>query len=74
VRPGHPVLERWRRTSGRPSNEKADSVNMVAAAVESVGGVSAAGKICGVSRQSVYLWIREWRIRKIWSFQKLLTF
>jgi transposase-like protein len=54
-----------RRTSGRPPKEKAASVNMVAAAVDLVGGVSATAELCGVSRQSVYSWIREWRVERL---------
>ena len=54
-----------RKTSGKPTNEKAASVNMVAAAVDLIGGVSATAEICGVSRQSVYSWIREWRVERL---------
>ena len=39
--------------------------NMVAAAVELAGGVSAVAKLCGVARQSVYTWIEEWRVERL---------
>ena len=38
---------------------------MVAAAVELAGGVPAVARLCGVSRQSVYSWIREWRVERL---------
>jgi transposase-like protein len=46
-------------------------VNMVAAAVELVGGVIATAKLCGVNRQSVYIWIREWRVERLIDALKL---
>ena len=39
--------------------------NMVAAAVEVAGGVTAVSKLCGVARQSVYTWIEEWRVERL---------
>lgn len=44
---------------------------MVAAAVELAGGVKAVGRLCGVSRQSVYLWIQEWRVERLIDALKL---
>lgn len=44
---------------------------MVSAAVELAGGVSAVAKLCGVSRQSVYLWIQEWRVERLIDALKL---
>jgi transposase-like protein len=44
---------------------------MVAAAVELAGGVSATAELCGVSRQSVYSWIREWRVERLTDALKL---
>ena len=38
---------------------------MVAAAVELAGGPSAVARLCGVRRQSVYLWINEWRVERL---------
>lgn len=54
-----------RKTSGRPSVEKIAKPNMVAAAVDVVGGVAAAAKLCGVSRQTVYSWIQDWRVERL---------
>jgi hypothetical protein len=44
---------------------------MVAAAVDLAGGVPAVTKLCGVSRQSVYSWIREWRVERLTDALKL---
>jgi transposase-like protein len=44
---------------------------MVAAAVELAGGVPAVARLCGVSRQSVYSWIREWRVERLTDALKL---
>ncbi|MGA7873180.1 MAG: helix-turn-helix domain-containing protein [Candidatus Binatus sp.] len=44
---------------------------MVAAAVELAGGVPAVSRLCGVSRQSVYSWIREWRVERLTDALKL---
>lgn len=44
---------------------------MVAAAVELAGGVTAVAELCGVSRQSVYLWIQEWRVERLIDALKL---
>jgi transposase-like protein len=44
---------------------------MVAAAVELAGGVQAVASLCGVSRQSVYSWIREWRVERLTDALKL---
>jgi transposase-like protein len=54
-----------RKTSGRPSLEKVAKPNMVAAAVDLVGGVAATAKLCGVSRQTVYSWIQDWRVERL---------
>ena len=35
---------------------------MVAAAVELAGGPAAVGRLCGVARQSVYVWIAEGKV------------
>src|SRR5260370_38811820 len=60
-----------RRTSARPEKEKAAQANMVAAAVELAGGVPAVATLCGVSRQTVYSWIREWRVERLTEAVKL---
>jgi transposase-like protein len=60
-----------RRTSARPAKQKAGQANMVAAAVELAGGVPAVAKLCGVSRQTVYSWIREWRVERLTEAVKL---
>jgi transposase-like protein len=44
---------------------------MVAAAVDLAGGVPAVARLCGVSRQSVYSWIREWRVERLTDALKL---
>lgn len=44
---------------------------MVAAAVELAGGPSAVAQLCGVRRQSVYLWIKEWRVERLVDALKL---
>ena len=54
-----------KRTSARPAKEKAAQANMVAAAIELAGGVPVVAKLCAVSRQSVYSWIREWRVERL---------
>jgi hypothetical protein len=45
--------------------------NIVAAAVELAGGATAVAKLCGVTRQSVYLWIQEWRVERLVDALKL---
>jgi len=60
-----------RRTSARPAKQRAAQANMVAAAVELAGGVPAVARLCGVSRQSVYSWIREWRVERLTDALKL---
>ena len=45
--------------------------NMVAAAVDLVGGISAVARLCGVSRQSVYSWIQQWRVERLIDALKL---
>ncbi len=37
----------------------------MAAAIALAGGPTAVGKLCGVTRQSVYLWIEEWRVERL---------
>ena len=54
-----------RKSSGRPKRVRGVKTNMVAAAVELAGGVTAVAKLCGVARQSVYTWIEEWRIERL---------
>lgn len=44
---------------------------MVAAAVDLAGGPSAVARLCGVRRQSVYLWIKEWRVERLVDALKL---
>jgi transposase-like protein len=38
---------------------------MVAAAVEIAGGPTAVARLCGVRRQSIYLWIKEWKVERL---------
>jgi transposase-like protein len=54
-----------KKTTGRPKRLRAVKSNMVAAAVELAGGVTAVARLCGVARQSVYTWIQEWRVERL---------
>src|SRR5579863_117564 len=54
-----------RKSTGRPQRLRGVKSNMVAAAVELAGGLSAVAKLCGVARQSVYTWIEEWRVARL---------
>ena len=54
-----------RKIGGPPEGRRANKPNMVAAAVELAGGPSAVARLCGVRRQSVYLWINEWRVERL---------
>jgi transposase-like protein len=54
-----------KKISGRPKTLRAGKPNMVAAAVELAGGITAVANLCGVSRQAVYLWIQEWRVERL---------
>ena len=60
-----------RKNSGRPKRVRGVKTNMVAAAVELAGGVTAVSKLCGVARQSVYTWIEEWRVERLIDALKL---
>jgi len=55
----------------RPKGKRADKPNMVAAAVELAGGAAAVAKLCGVRRQSVYWWIKEWKVERLVDALKL---
>jgi len=65
------------RTMGRrkigvpPEGRRANKINMVAAAVEIAGGPTAVARLCGVRRQSVYLWINEWKVDRLVDALKL---
>ena len=52
-----------RKTSGPPQSKRAKP-NMVAAAIELAGGPTAVAELCGVHRQSVYVWIKEWKVER----------
>jgi transposase-like protein len=60
-----------KKSSGRPKRLRGVKSNMVAAAVELAGGVTAVAKICGVARQSVYTWVEEWRVERLIDALKL---
>ena len=60
-----------RKSIGRPKRLRGVKSNMVAAAVELAGGVTAVAKLCGVARQSVYTWIEEWRVERLIDALKL---
>ena len=44
---------------------------MVAAAVDLAGGAAAVSRLCGVRRQSVYWWIKEWKVERLVDALKL---
>lgn len=44
---------------------------MVAAAIELAGGPTAVAQLCGVHRQSVYVWIKEWKVERLVDALKL---
>jgi transposase-like protein len=54
-----------------PESLRARKINMVAAAVEIAGGPTAVARLCGVRRQSVYLWINEWKVERLVDALKL---
>jgi DNA invertase Pin-like site-specific DNA recombinase len=60
-----------KKTSDRSKAKRGKRPNMVAAAVELAGGVNAVAKLCGVRRQSVYWWIKEWKIERLVDALKL---
>jgi transposase-like protein len=63
--------ETKKKITGRPKRLRGVKSNMVAAAVELAGGVTAVSKLCGVARQSVYTWIEEWRVERLIDALKL---
>jgi transposase-like protein len=60
-----------KKTSSQPTDKKTTKPNMVAAAVDLAGGAVAVAKLCGVSRQSVYWWIKEWKVERLVDALKL---
>jgi transposase-like protein len=60
-----------RKISARPKGRRPNRPNMVAAAVELAGGAAAVAKLCGVHRQSVYWWIKEWKVERLIDALKL---
>jgi transposase-like protein len=60
-----------KRSTGRPKRARPGRSNLVAAAVELAGGVTAVARLCGVTRQSVYSWIEEWRVERLIDALKL---
>jgi transposase-like protein len=60
-----------RKIGGPPAGRKANKINMVAAAVELAGGPTALARLCGVRRQSIYLWIKEWKVERLVDALKL---
>ena len=60
-----------RKTSGPPRGKRANRPNMVAAAIELAGGPTAVAELCGVRRQSVYVWIKEWKVERLVDALKL---
>ena len=62
-----------RKITGRPKRSRGPKSNMVAAAVELAGGVTAVSKLCGVVRQSVYTWIQQRRVERLIDALKLAS-
>ncbi len=60
-----------RKIGGPPQGRKANKINLVAAAVEIAGGPTAVARLCGVRRQSIYLWINEWKVERLVDALKL---
>jgi transposase-like protein len=60
-----------KKTSGRPKTARIAKPNMVAAAVDLAGGVTAVARLCGISRQTVYTWIQDWRVERLIDALKL---
>ncbi len=60
-----------RKTSGPPRGNKASRPNMVAAAIALAGGPTAVAELCGVRRQSVYVWIKDWKVERLVDALKL---
>ena len=60
-----------RKIGGPPEGRKANEINMVAAAVELAGGPTAVARLCGVRHQSIYLWIKEWKVDRLVDALKL---
>ena len=60
-----------KKIGGPPEGRKANKINMVAAAVELAGGPTAVARLCGVRRQSIYLWIKEWKVDRLVDALKL---
>jgi len=44
---------------------------MVAAAIELAGGPVAVAELCGVRRQTVYVWIKDWKVERLVDALKL---
>jgi hypothetical protein len=61
-----------RKIGGPPQGRKANKINMVAAAaVEIAGSPTVVARLCGVRRQSIYLWIKEWKVERLVDALKL---
>jgi hypothetical protein len=60
-----------KKNGGLPQGRKANKINMVAAAVEIAVGPTAVARLCGVRRQSIYLWIKEWSVERMVDALKL---
>jgi transposase-like protein len=60
-----------KKISVPPESRKANKINMVAAAVEIAGGPTVVARLCGVRRQSIYLWIKEWKVERLVDALKL---
>jgi len=60
-----------KKIGGPPEGRKANKINMVAAAVEIAGGPTVVARLCGVRRQSIYLWIKEWKVERLVDALKL---
>jgi transposase-like protein len=60
-----------KKIGGPPEGHLANKISMVAAALEIAGGATAMARLCGVRRQSIYLWIKEWKVERLVDALKL---
>jgi transposase-like protein len=60
-----------KKSSAALPRNKSTRSNMVAAAVELAGGPTAVAKLCGIRRQTVYWWIKEWKVERLIDALKL---
>ena len=54
-----------RRRPVAPPGAKGANLNIVAAAIQLAGGPTKVARLCGITRQSVYAWIRDRRVERL---------